>query len=184
MPEQPNHKDVLNFWYSDKVRGQWFSSTAGLDTEIRDRFEPLWLQAAQGRLHHWQHAPESTLALILVLDQFPLNMYRGQTRSFSTEASAVQVTRDALRQGFDKALPTSRLAFLYMPLMHSEALADQDLAVELFTAAGLDDNAKFARHHRDIVQRFGRFPHRNQALGRTSSDEERAWLASPEGYQG
>jgi len=97
MSEQPSHDDVLNFWYSDRVRGQWFSSTTALDTEIRARFEPLWSQAAQGHPHHWEQAPESVLALILVLDQFPLNMYRGQACSFSTEAAAVRVTREALR---------------------------------------------------------------------------------------
>ena len=109
-------------------------------------------------------------------------MFRDQPESFSTEAQSRAVASRAIGNGFDAALPDDRKAFVYLPFMHSETLADQDRSVELFEAAGLDFNLKWARRHRDIVRRFGRFPHRNAILGRTSSPEELAWLASPEGF--
>ena len=111
-------------------------------------------------------------------------MYRGQAKSFSTEAKAIDVARHAIEHGFDRRLDQTRLAFLYMPFMHSELLADQARSVQLFTDAGMKENASFALHHRQIVDRFGRFPHRNAILNRESTDEELAWLASDNAYNG
>lgn len=174
--------DVLDFWFSEAMRPRWFDSTPGLDQAIRLRFEALWQDAAAGRLADWQDAPERALALVIVLDQLPLNMFRGQAKAFATEAQAVAVAGGAVARGYDRGLSDDARRFLYLPFMHSESLADQDRAVALFEAAGLD--ARWAEHHRDLVRRFGRFPHRNALLGRPSTPEELAYLASPHAFKG
>ena len=173
---------LLDFWFSKAARDRWFNSTAEFDAALRQRYMDTWRQGRDGRLQHWEQGPGGALALVILLDQFPLNMFRDQPESFSTEAQSRAVASRAIESGFDAALPDDRKAFLYLPFMHSETLADQDRSVELFAAAGLDFNLKWARGHREIVRRFGRFPHRNAILGRTSSEEELAWLASPEGF--
>ncbi|MEZ5477375.1 MAG: DUF924 family protein [Thiolinea sp.] len=176
--------DILNFWYSPPMSEHWFSSTPAIDDEIRSRFEQIWEQARAGRLDHWRQSAEGCLALCIILDQFPLNMFRGHPQSFSTEQQAVAVTRHAVAQGFHQQLPQAQLSFLFMPLMHSENMEDQHESLRLFEAAGLKDNLRFARHHFGIVERYGRFPHRNAILGRSSTPEERAYLASDEAFTG
>ncbi len=176
--------DVLEYWYSPRISQCWFASTPVLDDEIRARFEALWRGAAAGELDAWSETPEGALALAIVLDQLPLNMFRGKPAAFATEQRAVEVARQAIARGDDQHLPRDRVLFLYMPLMHSENLADQDQSVALFQSAGLVSNLRFAEHHRGIVRRFGRFPHRNVILGRVSTAEERAYLASPEAFKG
>lgn len=176
--------DILNFWYMPPLPQHWFNSTPAIDAEIRERFESTWLQAKAGELASWQDSADGCLALCIVLDQFPLNMYRGQALSFSTEQQAVAVTKQAIAQGFDQQLPPERVMFLYMPLMHSEHMADQDACVRLFAEVGLLENSRFAEHHRGIVQRFGRFPHRNAALGRESTPAELEYLNSKEAFKG
>lgn len=167
---------LLDFWYSAAMRPRWFDSTPALDDEIRAHFERLWERAVAGNLDHWQDTPEGALALVIVFDQLPLNMYRSRPESFATEQRAVAVAKRAVARGYDKLIPKDRLMFLYLPLMHSEHLDDQDLSVRLFTEAGLTDNLRFAEHHRGIVRRFGRFPHRNDILGRESTAEELDYL--------
>ncbi len=184
MPTQIAPDDILNFWYSDRMRPRWFASTPELDAEIRAKYEPLWLAAGSGALDGWKASAEGCLALAIVLDQFPLNMFRGEARSFGTEKKAVETSKYAIAHGHDQALPADRVAFLFMPLMHSEDLADQDLSVRLFERAKLADNLRFARHHRELIRRFGRFPHRNAILGRDSSAEEIAYLNSKEAFLG
>lgn len=181
---QPAPDDILNFWYTPPMSEHWFSSTAEIDESIRTQFAGIWEQAAQGKLDDWQDSAQGCLALCIILDQFPLNMFRGDAKSFSTEQQAVAVCKHAVNQGFDQQLAQERLMFLYMPLMHSEHMADQDESVRLFTAAGLERNAQFAEHHRGIVARYGRFPHRNKVLGRESSGEELEYLASDEAFTG
>lgn len=176
-------EDILKFWFSEPMSKHWFSATAEIDQHIRDQYEDLWQQAAVGALDEWKSTPEGCLALCIVLDQFPLNMYREDGRRYSTEQMAVEVCLYAVMKSFDQQLTDTQKAFLYMPLMHSESIEHQDTSVALFDAAGLEENLKFAEHHREIVQRFGRFPHRNQALGRESTQEEIEWLASDEGYR-
>jgi uncharacterized protein (DUF924 family) len=166
------------------VKPLWFRSTPAFDEGLRERYLDTWQAAAAGGLEHWRQNPQGALALVIVLDQFPLNMFRGRAEGFSTEARAREVAAEAIGKGWDKALDKSRLAFLYMPFMHSENLADQDRSVALFEAAGLTDNLRFARHHRELIRRFGRFPHRNAILGRASSEEELEYLASKEAFHG
>ncbi|WP_428608143.1 DUF924 family protein [Sedimenticola sp.] len=177
-------QEILDYWFSEPVNSHWFASTPELDQDIGDRFAHIWGLAAEGQLDHWMTSAEGCLALVILLDQFPLNMFRGESKSFQTEAQARAVAGFALKREFDRQLNDVQRAFLYMPYMHSEALADQDLSVELYEKAGLKDNLSFARHHREIVRRFGRFPHRNAILGRTSRPEELEYLASDEAFTG
>ncbi len=166
------------------MQGRWFSSTPALDDAIREKFEALWRKAAAGELDGWKETPEGCLALAIVLDQFPLNMFRGRAESFRTEQQAVEIARFAIGKGYDQHLPAERLTFLYMPLMHSENLADQDLSVRLFEAAKLESNLLFARHHRELILKYGRFPHRNSLLGRQSTPDEVEYLASSGAFLG
>ena len=182
MPCEP--RDILDFWFSEPVSSHWFSATPELDQEIADRFHRLWGLARDGQRDHWLTSAEGCLALVIVLDQFPLNMFRGRAGSFATEGQSREVAGFAIRRGFDQLLSDSQRAFLYLPYMHGESLQDQDRSVELFEAAGLKANLAFARHHRELIRRFGRFPHRNAILGRQSSREELDYLASDEAFIG
>jgi uncharacterized protein (DUF924 family) len=173
---------VLEFWFSDAARPLWFNSTLAFDQQLRTRFEATWRHASEGRLSAWEDAAPGALALVIVLDQFPLNMFRGKAVQFSTEVLARAVAERAIARGFDRELSKPQQAFLFLPYMHSETLADQDRSVALFGAAGLEENLEFARGHREIVRRFGRFPHRNRLLGRASTAQETAWLASPAAF--
>ena len=176
--------EVVEFWFSEPIRQQWFNAGEGLDEDIRQRFLSSWQAARDGELNAWENSADGALALVIVLDQLPLNMFRGQADSFSTETASREVADRAIAAGLDQQLSASHRMMLYLPYMHGESMADQDRAIELFEAAGLNDNAKWAKHHRSIVQSFGRFPHRNAILGRKSSPEELAWLASPDAFTG
>jgi len=160
----------------------WFASTPAIDADIRGRFEGLWRRAAAGGLDAWADSPEGALALAIVLDQFPLNMYRGRPESFATEQRAVAVAKTAVDRDFHLGLAPERRLFLFMPLMHSEDPDDQDLCVSLFQSSGLD--TRWPEHHLGIVRRFGRFPHRNAILGRESTPDELAYLASDAAFKG
>ena len=151
-------QEILDFWFSPEIRKLWFNSTPEFDALLRERYEQTWQQAGRGELDHWQQDAAGCLALVIVLDQFPLNMYRDQALAYSTEARSRDVAREAIQQDFDRLLEVEQRAFLYMPFMHSEELADQRRALELFAAPGLEGNLRFARHHHDIVEKFGRFP--------------------------
>lgn len=182
MPVRP--QEILEFWFCKDVQPLWFRSTPEFDAKLRERFLAVWQAAARGELKSWRDTPEGALALVIVLDQFPLNMFRGQAEGFSTEAQAREVAAEAIDQGWDRELDDAGKAFLYLPSMHSEALADQDRSVQLYRDAGLVDSLRWAEHHREIIRRFGRFPHRNAALGRESSGEELEWLASQGAFRG
>lgn len=173
-------EEILTFWYSKSSRKLWFNSTPELDRELTRRFREVWEEARDGRLAQWENTPEGALALTIVLDQFPLNMFRGRPSSFSTAALALAVARRAIEHGFDRGLDEKEQLFLYMPFMHSERLEDQIRSVRLF--AHIESQRRWAEHHRNIIRRFGRFPHRNAILGRESTAEELAWLDSPEGF--
>ena len=184
MQDKPSIANVLDFWYSKKMSKHWFSSTPEIDQAIKKQFETVWLSAKSGKLNHWKDSAEGCLALCIILDQMPLNMFRGEATSFSTEQQAVAISKYAIDRGMDTKIPAQRVAFLYMPLMHSENLDDQGRAVESFQKVGLEDNLRFAQHHLGIVERFGRFPHRNQILGRQSTPEELKYLASDKAFTG
>lgn len=175
---------LLDFWFTPENEKRWFNSTPEFDQQIRDQFEVVWTTAKDGQLTDWEQSAEGVLALVILLDQMPLNMYRDRPESFSTEAQAREVAGRAIERGFDSQLSDSGKAFLYMPYMHGEDIAVQNRAVELYEAAGLEFNLKFAKHHREIVRQFGRFPHRNAILDRASTAEEVNWLASEEAFLG
>ena len=176
--------DILEFWFSERISTQWFNASKELDNEILQQFGDLWHLALNNELSTWENTPESALALVILLDQFPLNMFRGQAKSFKTEAFAIKVTKNAVSQGFDKKIPKTQLMFLYMPLMHSENIEDQNLSIKLFTEAELTQNLRFANHHKELIQKFGRFPHRNAILGRTCTHEEIEYLNSKHAFTG
>lgn len=175
---------LLAFWFSDRVRPLRFRSTTEFDQEVSERFLSLWQAARDGRPPAWRGSPGGLLALVILLDQFPLHMFRGQAEAFTTEAASRAVAAEALDLGYDREMNDEQRAFLYLPFMHSESLADQTRSVTLFEGAGLVDNLRWAHHHRELIQRFGRFPHRNALLGRSSSPEELDYLASKGAFTG
>ena len=172
-------EDILNFWFSEDVKPFWFKKNAEFDREIKQRFSNTYQLAKVGALEAWCKTAEDILALIIVLDQFPRNMFRNTPQAFATDDQAVELTKYAVARNFQQELSTKQQAFLYMPLMHSESKADQAQCVELFTNLGKEDNLKFAIKHREIIKRFGRFPHRNEILGRKSTLEEQKFLTQP-----
>lgn len=175
---------IVDFWFSEPVSRLWFNSTAAFDEQLRRDYFAVYTAAMHDRFSDWQDTALGVLALAIIFDQFPLNMFRGKPEAFASEARAVAVARHAIDSKLDQQLEDRQKVFLYMPFMHSESLTDQDLSVALFEAAGLKENLRFAKHHRDIVRRFGRFPHRNAILGRESRPEEIAYLASDEAFTG
>lgn len=179
-----NHESIIVFWYSDRSRKHWFNSTPAFDEELRTRFEQVYTSAAKHQLNDWQTTAIGALALVILLDQIPLNIFRGKPESFATEANARTIAQYAIDNKLDIQLTDEQKLFLYMPFMHSEYLPDQHTAIALFEKAGLHDNARYAHHHCDIVKRFGRFPHRNKILGRNSTQAELAYLASDEAFLG
>ncbi len=166
--------DVLDFWFADETQPKWFQSTPEFDNLIRERFGGLYQEAASGGLDGWMESPRSALARIIVLDQFSRNLFRNDPRAFATDGLAVAAAHDAVDRGFDAALTAEERKFLYMPFMHSENLADQDRGLPLFASLDDAETIDSARHHRDIIVRFGRFPHRNAVLGRGSTAAETA----------
>jgi uncharacterized protein (DUF924 family) len=167
--------DVLAFW---RAAGpdKWFAKDDAFDAEIAARFGALWRAAANDELASWETTPEGALALVIVLDQFPRNMFRGQARTYETDAVARAVADRALERGSDRMVPQLERQFFYLPLMHSEILADQERCLLLARALGDDEVTKYAEIHTDIVRRFGRFPHRNSMLGRATTPDEQAFL--------
>jgi uncharacterized protein (DUF924 family) len=173
---------VIGFWRAAGAE-RWFTRDDGFDAACRAEFLPAFEQAAAGRLAGWDDSPEGALALVLLLDQMPRNMFRGSPRVWATDPLAREVAERAIGRGFDRAVDPELRAFFYLPFMHGEDLASQDRSVALHEEEGRPDGVKWARHHRDIVARFGRFPHRNALLGRESTAEERAYLEA-DGFTG
>jgi uncharacterized protein (DUF924 family) len=176
MPIIPAN-EVVSFW-RDAGHERWYKSDPEFDREIRERFLETHEAAAAGRLPEWQQSPEGALALLILLDQFPRNMFRGTPRAFATDPIAREVADHAIEQGFDKKIDPTMQSFFYLPFMHSEKLADQERCLALYHAADNEEGIKFAKLHLDPIRRFGRFPHRNETLGRTSTPEEIAFLES------
>jgi uncharacterized protein (DUF924 family) len=176
--------DVLQFWFADGPatdRKVWFETDVAFDTACAD-FSAARDLAKTGALDAWAETPKGGLALIILLDQFSRNLHRGTAEAFAADTKARSIARAMLARGFDQALTTVERMFVYLPFEHSEDLADQDLSVRLFAAldaAAGDDVHDYAERHRDVIRRFGRFPHRNAALGRANTPEEDAYLAEP-----
>ena len=171
---------IVSFW-REAGPDKWFEQDERFDQAIRLRYLSTYEVAANGELAAWEESVEGALALVLLLDQFPRNMFRGDARAFATDALARAVADRALARGFDQTTDVAMRPFFYLPFMHSEALIDQDRSVRLYEALGDGEQLRYATEHRDIVQRFGRFPHRNCALDRDTTPAERAFL-EPDGF--
>jgi uncharacterized protein (DUF924 family) len=171
--------DILNFWFEALAPAQWWRVDAALDAEIRARFGEIHRSAAACELFAWRDKPAGRLAEIIVLDQFSRNMYRGTPQAFACDAMALALAQEAVRVRADTALDASRRGFLYMPYMHSESPVIHAHAAQLFAAPGLEHHSKSALQHKAIIDRFGRYPHRNAVLGRASSAEEVSFLSEP-----
>ena len=178
-PEPAWVGDVLAFWFTELDRKAWFVRDAAVDEKIRARFGPLIGELASRPVEEALASPERALATVIALDQFPRNVFRGTARAFATDALALAVAKAAIDRGLDSQVPAERRVFLYLPFEHSEALADQDRSVELTAALGDEEYARYAVLHRDVIKRFGRFPHRNVMLGRTPTLEELTFLKEP-----
>ena len=183
--------DVLHFWFGapgTAIRGTfreaWFKKDPAFDDEIRRHFLGTTEAAARGELDRWQSDREGALALVILLDQFPRNLHRGSPKAFAADPKAREVARTAIDRGFDVQSTSCERMFFYLPFEHSENLADQERSVELFKRLAEDDPSRaeivpYALRHQEIIQRFGRFPHRNAALGRESTEDEIAFLKEP-----
>ena len=181
---------ILAFWFGSpqdsdygKPRKVWFQKNSEFDEQIRSHFLADYELAAQGKLNHWKASSESCLALILLLDQFPRNLFRGETKAFATDTQALELAKYAVSQGFDRQLLPVQRWFIYLPFEHSENLADQEKSVELTHKLSDDPDSKssidYAIRHREVIKKFGRFPHRNSILRRESTPEEQEFLKQP-----
>lgn len=181
-PTQPDADDILTFWFDEAGPKKWYNASPAFDAVVRRRFHAAVEREAallgQGR-HPWQDSAEGALALIVLLDQFPRNIWRGSNKAFGFDPLALDMARWMIERGFDWAIQDARRAFVYMPFMHSEVLADQELCIA-YAEERLSDpsTARHARLHRDVIVKFGRFPYRNKALGRTTTEAEQVYLDS------
>ena len=179
-------KDILNFWFgtidlSDDIpqNDLWFKSTPEFDNDLIKRFEKVHERAATGELHNFRETPEECLALVISLDQFPRNIYRGTNKAFHTDNEACEISHFALARSYDEVFSSQPRKFLYLPLQHSESLSDQDMSVEKYQNLDDEKSMHAAIGHRDAIRQFGRFPHRNKVLGRENTPEEEEYLKIP-----
>lgn len=172
-------EQVLKFWFEELTPQQWFAKNDELDALIKVRFTNLLTAASQCELFEWRQSPEGRLAEILVLDQFSRNIYRDQAKAFAQDPLALALAQEAVLVGADKLLSDQQKAFLYMPYMHSESKVVHEQAVKLFSQPGLEANLDFEMKHKVIIDEFGRYPHRNTILGRSSTPEEMGFLRQP-----
>lgn len=175
-------EEILDFWFGgeDRFREVWFRPDENFDRQVRERFSEDYEQAAAGKLDEWRTSPRGALALILLLDQFPRNLFRDDPRAYATDEKAREVADHAVSAGLDRGLEPLERTFVYLPFEHSEDARDQRRSIELFLTldSELDTSEilDYAVRHREVIERFGRFPHRNEALGRTPTPEEEAFL--------
>jgi uncharacterized protein (DUF924 family) len=173
---------ILDFWFGEETQAKWFKSTAEFDVYIHSEFGEIWRQGLMGELSNWQESAKGALALTILFDQLPLNMYRDTEKAFATEQISRDVASKAIEMGFDQKVSQKEKGFFYIPFMHSEKLEDQVRSVALFSKAKLD--TQWPKHHKKIIETFGRFPHRNAILGRENTQKECDWLASKGSFKG
>ena len=171
--------DVLKFWFEDLSPTDWFKTDAALDAKIRDKFQDILERASACELDSWRADANGTLAEIIVLDQFSRNIYRNTPQAFAQDGIALALAQEAVSKGFDQKLEPQRKSFLYMPFMHSESSVIHNRAMELFQAPGLEYQLELEKQHKAIIERFARYPHRNEILGRESTTEEEDFLKEP-----
>src|SRR5215471_6153261 len=187
MNVDPSIRDILDFWFlplSDPDHGKsreiWWKPPTEFDAEVRERFGVALDPAIAGALDSWQKSPEGALALILLCDQFPRHMHRKTARAYAGDAKALETARLAIARSYPAAFNLTMRLFFYMPFQHSESLVDQEMGCALFAAFDDEETMKHALEHRDVIARFGRFPHRNHVLGRASTEEELDYLTTAE----
>lgn len=173
-------EDVNNFWFNELEPRQWFEKDPGLDLKIKQRFGSTYLQAVEGELYTWRASADGRLAEIIVLDQFPRNMFRNQSKAFRFDLSALILAQICVACGDDLKIEREKRKFIYMPFMHSESIEIHKAAKPLFEKLEDIETMKFATAHYDIIQKFGRYPHRNDMLGRASTKSETEFLKSSE----
>lgn len=177
--EKYDHTAVLDFWFGELTPAQWFAKSDTLDQTVTSRFGQLLNAAATGECWYWREQPHGRLAEIIVLDQFSRNIFRDSPKAFAQDTMALVLAQEAVQQGLDAALTPTEKAFLYMPYMHSESPVIHEQAMVLFNQEGLENNYNFEVKHKEIIDRFGRYPHRNSLLGRESTTEELSFLQQP-----
>lgn len=178
-------QEINHFWFEETQPQQWFQKNEEFDNLIRERFLVTYEMAKENLCDSWQSEEEGALALVILLDQFPRNMFRGQKESFATDKKGLLVAKQAIHRGFDQLLEPVKRGFLYVPFQHSEDMRDQNRSVELMEAMKDENPAgyDYALRHRAVIERFGRFPHRNEVLGRETTPEEAAFLKEkPAGF--
>ena len=173
------YQDVLAFWFDELTPQDWFNGGDDIDQLIKERFAQVHSAAVQGELYTWRDSALGRLAEIIVLDQFSRNIGRDTSQAFAADPMALVLAQEAVAGGYDHQLNDQQKSFLYMPYMHSESLVIHEQAVELFSQTGLEHNLDFEFKHKVIIEKFGRYPHRNQILGRVSTEEELAFLQQP-----
>lgn len=173
-------KEVIKFWFEELKPEDWFKKSDALDQEMRVRFEELYWKASRGELFSWRTSAQGRLAEILLLDQIPRNIFRGTAQAFMTDSLALVLAQEGLTQA--QELPVVQRGFFYMPFMHSESLTIHEEALRLFDQPGLEKRLKYEKMHMDILQQFGRYPHRNAILGRPSTKEEEKYLKEHSGF--
>ena len=173
-------KEVIRFWFEELKPEDWFKKSEALDQEMRERFEELYWKASRGELFHWRATAEGRIAELLLLDQIPRNNFRGTAHAFMTDSLALVLAQEGLTQA--QELPVVQRGFFYMPFMHSESLTIHEEALRLFDQPGLEKRLKYEKMHMDILQEFGRYPHRNAILGRPSTKEEEEYLREHSGF--
>ncbi|NMF97476.2 DUF924 domain-containing protein [Aromatoleum toluolicum] len=173
------HQTILDFWFDEVSPAQWWKKDAAFDRMVAERFGDMYAQAARGELFEWRGTAAGRLAEVIVLDQFSRNLFRDSAAAFACDGMALVLAQEAIAAGAEQALRPVERSFLYMPFMHSESLCIHEVAVQLFERNGIPDNLDFELRHKAIIERFGRYPHRNAALGRESTPEEVEFLRQP-----
>lgn len=173
------YNEVIKFWFEEIKESSWFMKNEEFDLSLKERFLGLHNRAVCCELYEWRESALGSLAEVIVLDQFSRNIYRDRAESFLFDGLALALAQTAISKGFDNELSPVQRSFLYMPFMHSESAQIHQVAVELYTKLGIEGNLKFELKHKEIIERFGRYPHRNEILGRTSTPEELEFLQKP-----
>lgn len=177
-----HYQEILDFWFDELDSAYWFQNDGEVDQMIHTKFLTIHEQATKGELWTWRDTIEGRLAEIILLDQFSRNMFRGEAAAFANDTLALALAQEAIRAGEIDQLSVTERAFLYMPYMHAESLKIHEVAMELFQEEGMEDNLKFEIEHKKIIEQFGRYPHRNETLGRDSTIEEKKFLETHSGF--
>lgn len=175
-----NYQDILDFWFSPETQPNWFAKSDQFDQSLKEKFGDILEQASKTELWPWRKNADGRLAEILVLDQFSRNIFRDTPRAFAQDSLALALAQEAISQDLDKQLSPEQRSFLYMPFMHSESKLIHEFALKLFQRLGNPENLEYEIKHKIIIDRFGRYPHRNQILGRESTEEELSFLTQPD----